>query len=329
MHDSLGRQKGAAMLIFLAILILATAAYLVADFNLLKSKSDKVQRTQQALNEAKLAVMSWSVNNNILCESYDDASREGELDCTVPGKLPCPEDMNLIGGPNEGMSKVDCEEPNNIGRLPWKTLGIGDIRDGNGDKLWYAVSSGFHHAPSNYNTKANLKISQQANAAVAIIFSPGQPLNEQKRINQTDVTQYLDLSNISGVPTFITGRAGLNFNDVMATITKEELFKVVNMRVLGEVRGAVGKGGVVDFYSKNGHYPYADIQGDGQSDDMSFNGTPSYEGVTGRDLSFSPNVKAMLKNNGWPSLIEYQVNPERTEVTLKLGNQSIQVKPIP
>jgi hypothetical protein len=30
-----------------------------------------------------------------------------------------------------------------IGRLPWKTLGIPDLRDGDGERLWYAVSNNF------------------------------------------------------------------------------------------------------------------------------------------------------------------------------------------
>lgn len=311
MQGDLNRQKGASILIFLAILILGATAYLVADFNLLESKSEKEQRTLQALNEAKLAVIGWSLRQSI------------------PGRLPCPEDLSLIGTLNEGNSRTSCNEAIPIGRLPWKTLGIGDLRDGNGDKLWYAISSGFRSAPINLNTSANLKINQQANAAVAIIFSPGQPLAEQQRTNQTDITQYLDLTNINGTPTFLNGLATRNFNDVLVIISKDDLFKAVNMRVLGEVRGNVGQGGVVDFYSKYGNHAYADVNGDGQSDEMSLNGTPSYEGVIGRDLAFVSDIKTMLKNNAWPSLIQYQVNGQRTEVTLTLGNQTMQVKSTP
>lgn len=310
-RDSLSNQKGAAMLIFLATIMLGTTAYLVADFNALKSQSDKTQRTLEALNEAKLAVIGWSLRQSI------------------PGRLPCPEDLTLIGTANEGNSKTSCNEAIPIGRLPWKTLALGDLRDSNGDKLWYAISSGFRNAPINHNTTANLKINHQANAAVAIIFSSGKPLAQQKRINHTDITQYLELSNVNGSPTFTSGHVSKDFNDLLAIISKDDLFNAVNMRILGEIRGKVGLGGMADFYSKYGSYPYADIQGYGQSDDMSLNGSPSYEGVIGRDLAFVSDIKTMLKNNAWPSLIQYQVNPERTEVTLKLGNQSIQVRPIP
>lgn len=131
------------------------------------------------------------------------------------------------------------------------------------------------------------------------------------------------------LPLFLNGLATRNFNDVLVIISKDDLFKAVNMRVLGEVRGNVGQGGVVDFYSKYGNHAYADVNGDGQSDEMSLNGTPSYEGVIGRDLAFVSDIKTMLKNNAWPSLIQYQVNGQRTEVTLTLGNQTMQVKSTP
>lgn len=323
-RDDLKNQKGAAMLIFMVILILGATAYLVADFNLLKSKADQEQQTLQALNEAKLAVIGWSLNKNISC---NPELIDAEQDCILPGRLPCPEDLNLIGTVNEGNSRTSCDEAIAIGRLPWKTLGIGDLRDGHGDKLWFAISSGFRAAPININTVATLKVNQQANGVVAIIFSPGQPLAGQKRINQTDIAQYLDLTNINGVPSFLTGLGTQDFNDVLAVISKDDLFKAVNMRVLGEVRGAKEYGGLIDFYSNYGTYPYADTNGLGQSEEMRLTGTPSYQGVIGRDLYFVPEIKTMLLNNGWLGLIQYQVNAQRTEVSLKLGNQTMQIKP--
>jgi hypothetical protein len=246
-----------------------------------------------------------------------------------PGTLPCPEDVTLVGTFNEGNSRATCNEVNPIGRLPWKTLGIGDIRDGNGDKLWYAISSGFRSKPINLNTSATLSVNSQASRVVAITFSAGSPLTSQKRINQTDIAQYLDLSNVNGVPTFLMGKAKEDFNDRLLFLTKDDLFNAVSMRVLGDIRGTAGQGGLVDFYFKNGFYPYADSNGDGQADSMSLNGNPSYEGVVGRDLAFVSDIKTMLKDNGWPVFISYQMNSARNEVNLKLGNRSMKVVPTP
>lgn len=305
------KQNGVSLLIFFVILLFGTSSYLILSYDFNKRKLEKNQKTMQALNEAKLAMIGWSVKHK------------------NPGTLPCPEDLALVGTINEGSSRTTCNELRPIGRLPWKTLGIGDIRDGNGDKLWYAISSGYRSKPINLNTSAALSLNYQAGRALAIIFSAGPPLFSQKRINQTDIAQYLDLFNVSGTPTFLMEVAKQDFNDGLLVVTKDDLFNAVSMRVLGDIRGTAGQGGLVDFYFKNGFYPYADSNGDGQSDNMSLNGNPSYEGVAGRDLAFVSDIKAMLKDNGWPVFIDYQMNSARNEVNLKLGNHSIKVVPSP
>ncbi len=305
------KQTGVSLLIVFVVLIFGASSYLLLSFDLNKRELEKNQKTMQALNEAKLAIIGWSVKHK------------------NPGTLPCPEDVTLVGTFNEGNSRATCNEVNPIGRLPWKTLGIGDIRDGNGDKLWYAISSGFRSKPINLNTSATLSVNSQASRVVAITFSAGSPLTSQKRINQTDIAQYLDLSNVNGVPTFLMGKAKEDFNDRLLFVTKDDLFNAVSMRVLGDIRGTAGQGGLVDFYFKNGFYPYADSNGDGQADSMSLNGNPSYEGVVGRDLAFVSDIKTMLKDNGWPVFISYQMNSARNEVNLKLGNRSMKVVPTP
>jgi hypothetical protein len=305
------KQTGVSLLIVFVVLIFGASSYLLLSFDLNKRELEKNQKTMQALNEAKLAIIGWSVKHK------------------NPGTLPCPEDVTLVGTFNEGNSRATCNEVNPIGRLPWKTLGIGDIRDGNGDKLWYAISSGFRSKPINLNTSATLSVNSHVSRVVAITFSAGSPLTSQKRINQTDIAQYLDLSNVNGVPTFLMGKAKEDFNDRLLFVTKDDLFNAVSMRVLGDIRGTAGQGGLVDFYFKNGFYPYADSNGDGQADSMSLNGNPSYEGVVGRDLAFVSDIKTMLKDNGWPVFISYQMNSARNEVNLKLGNRSMRVVTTP
>ena len=59
-----------------------------------------------------------------------------------PGYLPCP-DLD-----DDGWAEATCGshrgppgQAQRLGRLPWKTLGLPDLRDGYGERLWYAVSS--------------------------------------------------------------------------------------------------------------------------------------------------------------------------------------------
>ena len=59
-----------------------------------------------------------------------------------PGYLPCP-DLDDDGWAEAtcGSQNGDSGQADRLGRLPWKTLGVPDLRDGYGERLWYAVSS--------------------------------------------------------------------------------------------------------------------------------------------------------------------------------------------
>src|SRR6185436_16359760 len=61
-----------------------------------------------------------------------------------PGSFPCP-DLDDDGSA-ELFTGSAC--PSYIGRLPWRTLGIGDLRDEAGERLWYALSPGFRDHPT-------------------------------------------------------------------------------------------------------------------------------------------------------------------------------------
>ena len=63
---------------------------------------------------------------------------------------------------------------------------------------------------------------------------------------------------------------------------------------------------------------------------MSLIGTPSYQGNAGStdaNLFFSTAKKTMLTSNAWLDLIQYEVQADRKQVTLKLNGQQLQVTP--
>ncbi|MEO8417670.1 MAG: hypothetical protein ABI475_02975, partial [Methylophilaceae bacterium] len=227
------------MLIF--IVGLAATAYMMNALNANTIKIERDKKTTDALAEAKEALIGWAVKRN------------------TPGQMPCPEDTTKIGLPTEGQAQSSCTLPA-IGRLPWHTLGIGDIRDGNGDKLWYALSAGFRTGIINSDTPAQLTVDGTAGKAVAIIFSPGPVLIGQSRsvptaISPPDVTQYLDLSNNDGDNTFVSTGAAASFNDHLLLIDHDKLFRVVEKRVAREALNcleifAAGSGGKYPWPAK-------------------------------------------------------------------------------
>jgi hypothetical protein len=310
---SLSRQKGAALILMAAILALVFTAFIINSTTGVEYKAQRDLKTAKALDEAKQALLGWS--------SIQDN----------PGQLPCPEDTTLIGFATEGQAQSSCTLPA-IGRLPWRTLGLGDIRDGNNDKLWYVISSGFRTPPINTNTMAQLNVNGVANAAVAIIFSVGSPLGTQNRPIPTsssppDISQYLDLINNTGSASFVSSGAANSFNDRLVLITKAELFSIVTKRVLREVKGDSSQG-LVKFYTDNGTYPYADVTNDGDADNLQNTGTPSYQGGL-NSLYFSSTKKSTLLSNGWYSLINYKLTTPSSipTVTLSLNGQVLVVTP--
>lgn len=224
---SAAQQRGAALLIFMLIFVTISLSLLLSRLGSI-TPAPRNESTMQTLAQAKEALIGWSA-----------------ADPTRPGKLPCPEDTDLIGTASEGRALSSCSNSlPQVGRLPWRTLGLPDLRDDEGERLWYALSPGFRNSPINSETPAQLTVDTIPDSAVAIIFSAGAALPGQIRPVPTaaappDVAQYLDMLNNSGTGSFITtGSAGL-FNDRMTIISARDLFNVVEKRVAREVRQAL------------------------------------------------------------------------------------------
>jgi len=233
-------QRGAAALILVLLVLLTGTAVMFSGISAQEFKIERDKQTSRALAEAKQAIIAWSVRN------------------ATPGQLPCPEDTNKIGFATEGEAMTTCNTLSAIGRLPWKTLGLGDLRDGNGDRLWYAISSGFRTSPINSDSLAQLTVDGQSNAAVAIVFSPGSPIGSQSRTQPTNISppnvgDYLDITNNDGDNIFISQPASATFNDKILTISHTEFFSAVERRVLREAKNCL------DDYAalSSGKYPWA------------------------------------------------------------------------
>lgn len=303
------QQQGAALIMLVFMLALIFTAFAIGKTTGIEYKAINDFKTAKALADAKEAILGWSVQQS------------------TPGQLPCPEDATLVGTPDEGTAQLVCALPA-IGRLPWKTLDLGNIVDGNNDKLWYVISTGFRDPPINLNTVAGLSLNAVPNSAVAIVFSPGVAFPTQNRAASDSppaaVAEYLDLTNNDGDVTFVSSGDANVFNDRLLAISKNELFDLVAKRILREVRGDNAQG-LVKFHADNTNYPFADIDGDGIANDLMENGTPSYAGAPD-SLVFSAS-RSTLVDNAWPSLINYSVSADRQSVNLTLNSKSLSVSP--
>lgn len=300
-------QRGQAL--FLVVLLIAAGA-LIFVFNLIDTTSAALRRekeTANALAQASDALIGYAASS-----------------ATRPGQLPCP-DMNNDGAA-EAQDGAGCPS-GNVGRLPWITIGLPDLRDAAGERLWYAVSTVFTRNSTaccfDNDTKGTLTISQDTAAnvitteAVAVIFSPGLALAGQVRdpANANNPANYLDITDgvNNAVPfAFISAQASPTFNDRLHVVTTTRLWTVVEMRVAREMLALLS---AYRAASACACYPWAANNFDDDS-------------VSGRDDGMVPIEVAlphswgslaivvpswMIGNNEWGKRFFYTVAPIETQ----------------
>jgi len=223
------KQSGAVLLAFMLILVTGTSYLLLSKFNANIIRVGAEERTRQALNQAKQALIGYSV-------TYPD-HHPGD----GPGYLLCP-DRNNDGATDSGACVLSSSSNTSIGRFPYKTLEAEDIKDSHGERLWYIVSNNFRNNPKliplNSETSGTASDSLTVNGTgniAAVIFAPGVAQNNQNRAatgtNSLDYTNYIDAIFSSDKKTITTG-ASANY----ILLTKNELMQAVEKRVLGEVK---------------------------------------------------------------------------------------------
>lgn len=187
------RQRGIAFLLSVVTLVLGAAAIFYGFSSPSRLDVMKDKKTTMALAQAKLALIGYAAGRNL-------------LGSVRPGDLPCPDtnDSGSAGSPN-------CNaQVSRVGRLPWKELGLPDLRDGDGERLWYAVSNNFKKdvrtacdTPNaagclNSDTRGTITIRDAAgnivhdaansdpasSGVIAVVFSPGAVLKRQGATTQ-------------------------------------------------------------------------------------------------------------------------------------------------
>jgi hypothetical protein len=184
-------------------------------------------------------------------------------DLNRPGSLPCPDASGTSpnvadDGASDLLSGSFC--PNRVGRVPWRSLDLPDLRDEHGNRFWYALSPVYNDSPGagvlNSDTAGQLTVTgaQPATDVVAIIFAPGAPLPGQDRIAIPNaVASYLEGDNADADLTFETAAPSTTFNDRLLAITRDMLMPSVEQRIARQARKCLQNFAA----STGGWYPFA------------------------------------------------------------------------
>lgn len=234
-------QRGQALLAMLVILVLGLSAAIYALVSPTRSTVERDKITAAALAQAKAALIGYAVGV--------------DLNSGRPGDLPCPDTVdNGQTGASCGNAAGTTGQTSRIGRLPWRSLGLPDLRDGDGERLWYAVSNNFKYnnrttctSPGatgclNSDTRGTITVRNSAgtvihnganpdaftpSGVIAVIFAPGGVLQRQ----DTGTTQIRDCSGAGCVA--VTGVCNstttpkcnpVNYLDVLNGVEDNSIF---------------------------------------------------------------------------------------------------------
>lgn len=231
-------QRGVALIAMLAVFVMGATYFLLRALN---SQAGVIAaqhtRNAEVLNRAKQALVGYVAHRAALSSENN------------PGRLPCPEAPGFVGTSNEGIAAGNCTLPA-VGRLPWRTLGLDKLSDADGALLWYAVSPGWALPTAgslltiNSNTLGQLTLDGQANAAIALIFAPGAPMNVlaaagctarvQSRIAvPPDLRDYLECDNATfpADASFATNGPAASFNDQVLAVRTSDLLPALEAAI--------------------------------------------------------------------------------------------------
>jgi len=204
-RDALRNQRGAVLLLLLLSVVVGISYALLNGLR--HGRQERAQETAAVLAQAKEGLTGAAVT-----------------DSAMPGSLPCPDTND--DGLAEALSAGAC--PSYLGRLPWRTLGLPDLTDSSGERLWYALSPSFRKALAAQpitsatqgmitlrdSTGAIVNLGSATSAAVAVVIAPGPALLRQDGTvqnrtpaNRNTPIHYLDNGNGEDNASFAAGTA--------------------------------------------------------------------------------------------------------------------------
>lgn len=302
MHEPLSffkKQRGVVAFLMVFIVALGAAAYLVKTINAFNLYDNQEKKTYQSLAKAKSALIAWSVSHKYTPgqmpwpDRNGDGNYDGSSDCVATtfqysyllGQLPTMPATSPCLDPNTGSVSY-------TGLSTYPGLGE-DLRDAQGNKLWYAVSRNLvrdyvtatnpviNSGISNSPTYPWLQVLDRngnlvSDRVAVVIIAPGDPIGGQDRSGIANASEYLDSFQIGAATfnnrsyatadeDFIMGEDSRNVSANDTSLNKPYYFndKLVYitidelMTALEKRVGEEARADLKKYRDDNGYYPYA------------------------------------------------------------------------
>ena len=195
--------RGYALTLMLVLLVTGSLYAIVSRLDSSTLQAARTAETARALQQARAALLAYALTYR---ESHPDEATAVKV--AGYGYLPCPDLSNDDGIGMLGTAAGNCGANGtlSIGLLPYRSLGLPDLRDGDGNCLWYAVSGTHKNNPNpnplNWDTRGQIEIldangntllnaGNAAGGAVAVVISPG-PAIDNAAVRQSASRAYKD-----------------------------------------------------------------------------------------------------------------------------------------
>lgn len=183
-------ERGYALTLMLVLLVAGSLYVIVNRLDASALQAARSAETARALQQAKSALLAYALSYR---DTYDYDDRVSKV--AGYGYLPCPDLSSDDGLPSmRGTAAGTCGNNNAmaVGLLPYRSLGLPELRDGDGNCLWYAVSGTHKSNPNtnaqNWDTRGQIEIldangttilssAGSAGGAVAVVFAAGTAIN--------------------------------------------------------------------------------------------------------------------------------------------------------
>ncbi len=223
------QSQGAAILIFLTIVMLGLTTLIVSALSPNATRTQRVLDNAATLDESRIGLLGYAIRQQ------------------PPGVLPCPDtDGDGLANPS-GAGCVSL-----LGLIPFRTLNLERLTDRTGAALWYGVEPGYVAGAAGVkNSSIATTVVLDGSPRAAVVLAPGEALDVQARVAMNAV-DFLEGQNASVPINVFATQIDDTHNDQTTGVSVGALWSAAETVVLSTTATLL-----TQYRATCGEYPWA------------------------------------------------------------------------